>query len=225
VFNLTATGGTVSTYLAVAPPNSGDQCPQSGPAFSNVNPSAGSSLPNRVIAMLGPHQDACVFSAVGSINFIIDVDGWFGNGSETTNGALFNSVPPTRICDTRAGSLTECAGDPLQANATNIVGVAGVHDVPHMSGTSPLALAVNLTAVAGSASTYFTLYPSDATARPRASDLNPSAGEVIANLSIVGIRPDRCDGRRRLPVQRGGHHQCHPRRRRLVPIAPRTRHI
>ncbi|MHB8489611.1 MAG: S8 family serine peptidase [Candidatus Dormibacteria bacterium] len=187
VFNLTATGGTASTFLAVAPPDSSDACPKSSPAFSNVNPSPASSLPNRVISMLGPHQDVCVFNAVGSINFIIDADGWFGNGGETTTGALFNSVPPTRVCDTRAGSLTECSGDPLEANATNIVGVAGVRDVPLMSGTPPLALVVNLTAVAGSESTYFTLYPSDVTARPRASDLNPSPGEVIANLSVVGI--------------------------------------
>jgi len=187
VFNLIATGGTASTYLAVAPPSGTDQCPQSRPAFSSVNPKAGSTLPNRVISLLGPRQDVCVFNAVGSINVIIDVDGWFGNGSETTTGALFNSVVPTRICDTRAGSLTECADDPLQANAANILGVAGVRDVPVMSGTPPLALVVNLTAVAGTAPTYFTLYPSDVTARPRASDLNPTAGETIANLSFVGI--------------------------------------
>ena len=187
IFNLTATGGTASTFLAVAPPDSIDACPKSAPAFSNVNPSSGSSLPNRVISMLGPHQDICVFNAVGSINFVVDVDGWFGNGSETTTGALFNSVSPTRICDTRAGSLTECAGDPLRPNASNTVGVAGVHEVPLMSSTPPRALVVNLTAVAGSASTYFTLYPGDVTARPRASDLNPTAGEVIANLSVVGI--------------------------------------
>jgi hypothetical protein len=34
--------------------------------------------------------------------------------------------------------------------------------------------------------TVFTLYPSNAS-RPKASDLNPSAGEVIANLAITGI--------------------------------------
>ena len=55
-----------------------------------------------------------------------------------------------------------------------------------VAGSPPVAVVVNLTAVAGSASTYFTLYPSNV-AHPRASDLNPVAGEVIANLSIVGI--------------------------------------
>ena len=53
-------------------------------------------------------------------------------------------------------------------------------------GTPTVAVVANLTAIAGTAATYFTLYPSSGT-RPRPSDLNPVAGEVIANLSIVGI--------------------------------------
>ena len=44
----------------------------------------------------------------------------------------------------------------------------------------------NLTGIAGSAATVFTLYPSDES-RPQASDLNPTAGEVIANLAVVAL--------------------------------------
>ena len=186
VFNLTATGGTLGTYLAVAPPNSSDQCP-SRPLASNVNPAAGTTLPNRVISPLGPRHDVCVFNAVGSIAFIIDVDGWFGTGAETSTGALFNSIAPTRVCDTRSATHTECSGRALGANAVLPVGTAGEGDVPDMSGTPPVAVVANLTAIAGSAPTFFTLYPSDVASRPRASDLNPVAGETIANLSIVGI--------------------------------------
>jgi subtilisin family serine protease len=188
VFNLTATGGSAATFLTVEPPNSSDACPSGPPSSSNVNPQPGTSLPNRVISPLGPKHDVCVFNAVGSINFIIDVDGWFGTGSESTAGALFNSVAPTRICDTRAGSPTDCAGMTLESNTANVIPVAGVDVLPAMvAGAPPIAVIVNLTAVAGTASTYFTLYPSDVAHAPRASDLNPVAGEVIANLSIVGI--------------------------------------
>ncbi|MGA7988506.1 MAG: S8 family serine peptidase [Candidatus Dormiibacterota bacterium] len=186
VFNLTATGGTEGTYLAVAPPSSSDQCP-SRPLASNVNPAAGTTLPNRVISPLGPRHDVCVFNAVGSIAFIIDVDGWFGTGAEASTGALFNSIAPTRICDTRSATRTNCSGRALGANAALTVATAGVGEVPDMGGTPPVAVVANLTAVAGSASTFFTLYPSDVVSRPRASDLNPVAGETIANLSIVGI--------------------------------------
>ena len=52
--------------------------------------------------------------------------------------------------------------------------------------TAPVAVVANLTGVTGTAATVFTLFPSDAT-RPRASDLNPSRGKVIANLAIVGL--------------------------------------
>ncbi len=186
VFNLTATGDIQATYLAVAPPNSSDQCP-ARPLVSNVNPAADQSLPNRVISALGPRNDVCFFNAVGSIYFIIDVDGWFGTGAETTAGALFNSVAPTRICDTRPGSRTECAGETLGGNSALTIPVAGVHEVPVMSGTPPIAIVANVTAVAGNATTFFTLYPASVVPLPRASDLNALSGEVIANLSIVGV--------------------------------------
>jgi len=187
VFNLTATGGTAATFLTVAPPNSSDQCP-SKPAASNVNPAAGATLPNRVISPLGPRNDVCVFNAVGSIEFIIDVDGWFGTGAETSTGALFNSIAPTRICDTRSGTNTECSGQSLGPNTSRSIISAGVGEVPDIGAASPpLAVVANLTAVAGTGATFFTLYPSDVTSRPLASDLNPGAGETIANLSITGI--------------------------------------
>ena len=71
---------------------------------------------------------------------------------------------------------------------------------------TPVAVAIvaNLTAVAGNAATYFTLYPSDAQApKPRASDLNPSAGQVIANLGDRAARDPTNNGERE-PLQRGG---------------------
>jgi hypothetical protein len=188
VFNLTATQGTAATYLSVEPPNSSDACPTGPPGESNVNLVAGVALPNRVISSLGLRQDVCVYNSVGSINFIIDVDGWFGNGNETSSGALFYSLPPTRICDTRAGSGTECAGDPLTANMAELIPVAGVDGLPVIGGsTLPVAVVANLTAAGGSAPTYFTLYPSDVSERPRASDLNPPAGVATANLAIVAL--------------------------------------
>jgi hypothetical protein len=191
VFNLTAVGGTQATYLAVAPALAGRTCPTKAPSFSNVNPSAGIALPNRVISSLGPNQDVCVFSAAGSINFVIDVNGWFGS-SGVPGGVLFYSVPPTRVCDTRPTSGTECATSPptpgLGPGQIRAVPIAGVLVVPadNAHSTAPVAVVANLTGVAGTAATVFTLFPSDA-GRPHASDLNPSAGEVIANLAIVGL--------------------------------------
>jgi hypothetical protein len=75
VFNLTGTQGTLSTFLAVQPPNASDLCPTGSPGSSNLNPKAGGSLPNRVISPLGPANDICVYNAAGSIEIIVDVDG------------------------------------------------------------------------------------------------------------------------------------------------------
>jgi hypothetical protein len=191
VFNLTATQGTLGTYMTVEPPNSSDACPTAAPGASNLNPTANSTLPNRVISRLGIDQDVCVYNSVGSIDFIIDIDGWFGTGSEaptTPPAAFFYSTPPTRICDTRPGTSTECSGLILTPTAARTILVAGVKVVPADGGsTMPVAVVANLTGVAGTLSTYLELYPGSDAARPAASDLNPVAHDVIANLAIVGV--------------------------------------
>jgi hypothetical protein len=191
VFNLTAVGGTApTTFLSVTPALAGNNCPTAAPAFSNLNPAEGTALPNRVISKLGPDQDVCIYSALGSINFIVDVNGWFGGTSGSPPpGVLFYSVPPTRVCDTRVAScsvppgplgLTPAESDPILIAGVQVVPADNVHS------TAPVAVVANLTGVAGNATTFFTLYPSDAT-RPNASDLNPAVGAVIANLAIVEI--------------------------------------
>lgn len=188
-FNLTGTAASAATYLSVTAPTGSDACPTKAPAFANLNPTPGISLPNRVISNLGPNQDICLFSAAGSINFIIDVNGWFGNGHETTTGGFFYSVPPTRICDTRPSDGTRCQGQQLTANHSQVVAVAGIVAVPAWNSHAPppLAVVANLTGIAGSAATYLTLYPSDVTPHPNASDLNPSAGQVIGDLAITSL--------------------------------------
>jgi hypothetical protein len=186
VFNLTATQGTLATYLAVAPPNASDQCPTGAQGSSTLNPKAGISLPNRVISSLGPASDVCIYNAVGSIEFVIDVGGWFGTGGEATAGSLFYSVSPTRICDTRSGTGTRCSGQTLFPNFKEVVQVAGVVAVPAFLGAQPAAVVANLTGIAGTQSTYLELFPADQH-QPLASDLNPGARDVIANLAIVEL--------------------------------------
>jgi hypothetical protein len=187
VFNLTAVTPSIATFLAVTAPTSGDLCPTTGAGSSNLNPAAGESEPNRVISTLGPHQDICVYNSVGTVNFIIDVNGWFGSGGESTLGADFYAVPPTRICDTRANSGVQCAAPPAAGSISPIV-VAGFKVTPAIGGAAaPVAIVGNLTGISGTAPTFLELYPADAPTRPQASDLNPNAHDVIANLDIVAL--------------------------------------
>jgi hypothetical protein len=191
VLNLTAVTGTATTFLSVVPPSGADQCPASAPGFSNLNLAAGTNLPNRVIVPLGPDQDVCVYNSAGTINFILDVNGWFGNGSESSPGAHFYAISPTRICDTRSiavtGYGTECSGHTLGQAATLTIPVAGVDGLPAAGGSSPpVALIANVTATGGNANTYFTLYPANV-AQPNASDLNVGPGQTTPNLVVVQL--------------------------------------
>ena len=126
------------------------------------DPSAGIALAIRVISKLGPNQDVCLFSPVGSINFITDVNGWFGS-STAPAGALFYSIPPTRVCDTRPTSGYTCSlpAPGLTPTITKLIGIAGAIAVPadDQHSVEPAAMVANLTGVAGTANTVFILYP------------------------------------------------------------------
>jgi large repetitive protein len=186
VFNLTAVSPSAATFLAISPPTGSDACPTGHATSSNLNPRAGETEPNRVISNLGPDQDICVYNSVGTVNFVIDVNGWF-SGAGATTGADFYAVPPTRICDTRTGSGTQCTPTPAAASVS-LIPVAGIKVVPAIGGAvAPVAIVANLTGISGTASTFLELYPADASTRPGSSDLNPAAHDVIANLDIVAL--------------------------------------
>jgi hypothetical protein len=192
VLNLTAVSGNQATYLSVYPTNSSGQCSASGqvpPQSSTLNVDAEVNQPNRVIVPLGPaatgqpDTDVCVYNSLGTINFILDADGWFGTSSAAA-GTQFQVIGPSRICDTRAGTGTECSGDTLTAGDVLPVQVTGVGGVPS---SGPVAVIANVIAVSGSSETYLTVYPADSSTTPNASDLNANAGENIPNLVIVKL--------------------------------------
>ena len=198
VLNLTAVLGTAATYLSVVPPNGNGTCPSSAAPSSNLNVLAQTIVPNRVIVPLGPAQDVCVYNHLGIIDIVLDVNGWFGTGTETTKGAYFHAVSPLRICDTRSafamGYSTECSGstaDNLIGPGQNLpVAVAGVDGLPGAAGSleQPVAVIANITAVSGTAPTFLTAYPANVPL-PTASDLNVGTGQVTPNMVIVQLAP------------------------------------
>jgi hypothetical protein len=93
----------------------------------------------------------------------------------------------------RQGIKTSGGDDPAEiaaeiATAVSSAGRPGVSPIPAEGGSvQPVAIVANLTGVAGTAATVLVLYPNLVNPRPQASDLNPAAGQVIANLAIVGL--------------------------------------
>jgi hypothetical protein len=75
IANLTAVVGSQATYLTIYP---ADVSPKPNASDLNLNP--GIALPNLVVVGLasGVHVgDVNLFNAMGSINAVLDVDGWF----------------------------------------------------------------------------------------------------------------------------------------------------
>ncbi len=69
VLNVTASAAQSSGYLTVYP------CDQPEPNASNLNFTAGQTIPNAVLAKLGANGTACVFTSA-NVDLIVDVNGW-----------------------------------------------------------------------------------------------------------------------------------------------------
>jgi Fibronectin type III domain len=174
VLNVTATGPTAPSYLTVFPAGT------TSPLASNLNFLPGQTVPNRVIVMLGTGGAVSFYNAVGSVDVVADVAGWFSDGTTAAGGSLLVGLNPARILDTR---LTQRLGP----GATLILPVAGQGGVPAMNaGVPPTAVVLNVTVTNSSAPSYLTAWPAGAN-RPLASDLNYVAGQTVPNLVVVKL--------------------------------------
>ena len=107
---------------------------------------------------------------MGSVNLLVDVVGWFASGSS------FSSLSPSRLVDTRSGSVVRAGGE-LD------VSVLGRGGVP-VSGVG--AVVLNVTAVDALSSGYVTVWPGGE-ARPGTSSLNFVGGVPVANLVVAKV--------------------------------------
>ncbi|MEV4541581.1 fibronectin type III domain-containing protein [Micromonospora echinaurantiaca] len=183
VLNTTVAGSTAAGFVTAFPAG------QPRPTASTVNFAAKQVLANRVIVPVGSDGKVSFYNRAGSTPLVVDVTGWFGDGSDpAAGGAYLASVPPTRIVDTRTG-LGAAAG-PVAGGVSLPVAVAGRAGLPAASAPVPATgLIANVTAVAPTNPGFLTVYPS-LTERPTASDLNFTAGAVVPNLSVAPLGVD-----------------------------------
>jgi uncharacterized protein (DUF1501 family) len=168
--NVTVTGPTAGSYLTVWP--SGE--PQ--PYASSVNMAPGQTVPNMVMTRVGTNGMVSIYNNAGSTDIIVDVLGCFDGASS----GRYVALTPRRVLDTRDGTgaaLAPVGQTPIE------VALLGRGGVPS-TGVSGVML--NVTAVAPTGNTYVTIYPGDA-ARPTASNLNVSAGQVIPNMVLARL--------------------------------------
>ena len=177
VLNVTATAPSANGHLTVYPDGA------SVPSTSNLNFSAGETVPNLVIAPVGSDGKVDFYNGSGgTVQVLADVSGWFASGSAAAGG--LTALTPARILDTRNG--TGGISGPVASDHSISLNVEGVGGVP-ASGVS--AVVLNVTATAPSANGHLTVYP-DGASVPSTSNLNFSAGETVPNLVIAPVGSD-----------------------------------
>ncbi len=116
----------------------------------------------------------------GATHLVVDIVGFFDDG--TYGGLRFHAMAPTRIVDTRSGLGAHTLTPPASSETRRIVPPLTV------AGIDTLALVENLTAVHPTAATILTLWPYfPNVGKPAVSNLNPLAGQVIANAAITEV--------------------------------------
>ena len=173
VLNLTATQTKSFGFLTAYPAGS------SKPKASNINYSAGQTVPNLVVVPVGTDGKVTVANtSSGSAEIVADVAGYFLPGKPAQAGAL-RAMNPTRFLDTRDSSGPVAAGKSLTFH------VRGVKGIP----TTVAAVVVNLTTTEAKSSGFLTAYGSGSPT-PNASSLFYLRGQTIANLAVVPVGPD-----------------------------------
>jgi hypothetical protein len=163
-----ATGGYLTTWNGVGSPP---------PGVSALNYGKGGIWPNSATVPTatcdwvecGYDKPMFGVSTSSETDWIVDVFGVYFN--DTVEGLKYKPITPERILDTRTGA-------PLGAGERTI-------NAPATITPETRALSLNVTAVAPTANTYLTVWPSGP--RPGVSTLNPFKGETVSNGTIVGL--------------------------------------
>lgn len=177
VLNVTATDPTVDSHVTAHPHGT------ARPTASNLNFTAGQTVPNQVTVPVGADGTVDLYNNAGAVDLIADISGYYLAGD---SGQRFTGVSPKRLLDTRDPWTTPSAPTrpygPVGAGGTIVLDVAGKYP-------EAKAVTLNVTATRTSAASYVTVYPHGA-ARPTASNLNFTAGQTVPNLVTVPVGAD-----------------------------------
>jgi hypothetical protein len=169
VMNVTVTEPAVPSFLTVWPAG------QPRPVASNINFTAGETVPNLVAVKVGDGGRVQVFNNQGATHVVADVVGWFADDDASLGE--FHPVSAARILDTRGpiGKLGQ--GSTLELN------VRGVGGVP---GSGVTAVVMNVTVTEPTGPSFLTVFPKGVS-RPTASNLNYVGGQTVPNLVVVKV--------------------------------------
>lgn len=113
----------------------------------------------------------------GSVDVIVDVVGYYDEGSAV--GLHYKSLNPVRIIDTRSG----LGG---KKGALGYKTTYGYTAPGTVADSDTFALVANTTAVQPTAGTFVTVWDGTTTL-PTVSNLNPAAGDIVANATVTPL--------------------------------------
>jgi len=176
--NVTVTSPTCAAWLTVFPAG------QPLPSSSNLNYTAGQTIPNLVVVGVGTGGQVSFnvpAACAGTIQVIADIQGWYSAQTGTPPAGSYTPLTPARDLDTRNG--TGGTSGPVHGNTTFNLTVTGVNGVP---ATGAGAVALNVTITSPTCAAWLTVFPAGQPV-PSSSNLNYSTGETIPNLVIVAV--------------------------------------
>ncbi|GGF33978.1 hypothetical protein GCM10011519_04310 [Marmoricola endophyticus] len=185
--NLTAVGPTAPGYLVAY-----DGAADTPPDTSNVNFKRGETTPNNVVVPVQNLQDdqgkfvrfGVGNGSQGTVNVVADVVGVYAHDS--TGGLRFEPLDaPVRITDSR---IKQGLAAPLGPRQTGTVTAPSTVATPGGDDTvgATRSLVGTVTAVKATAATFLTAWAADET-QPEVSNLNPAAGQTVANHAVIGL--------------------------------------
>ncbi len=181
VLNATAVLGTTTSYLTIYPFDAPMR-----PTASNLNFTKNKTVPNLATVKISSDGRVKLYNNAGLVHVLFDIVGYYAG---PTGGALFESLVPKRILDTRGvGGLP--LGAPigkLGAGATISVDVTNTESsgVP-AAGVDAVVLNATVTKPTAGDS-FLTVYPADLATRPTVSNLNYTTNQTVPNLIIVKV--------------------------------------
>jgi hypothetical protein len=184
VVNVTATDTTAGSYLTVWPTG----LPR--PVASNLNWTAGKTVPNLIEVAVGVGGKVSLFNAAGSTSVIFDVAGYVATPTAVPGyTGLYNSVVPKRVLDTRDGT----GGVPVGTVGPGETIKVRVSGTPNIPSAGVAAVVLNVTVTDPTAPSYLTVFPTGV-AQPVASNLNFVPGQTVPNRVIVQVGTNTADG-------------------------------
>ena len=178
MLNVTVTDTTAPSFLIVWPAG----LPQ--PLASNLNWTAGKTVPNLVQVALGTGGKLSIYNQVGTTDVVIDVAGYIDAATVTAQpDGLYHPVVPDRVLDTRSGNgAPQAQVGPGHTITVQMTGRGG-SGIP-AAGVS--AVVLNVTVTNATAASYLTVWP-EGVQQPVASNLNFLAGQNTPNRVIVKL--------------------------------------